>query len=581
MNRGPHDRRVAVIYFGVLVAIALAVGAACRVPSAARTAWFRELGVSGRGLQEQVALIAALGCIALLAWAIARSPSPSSFARFAPWLLVVAIACAVVGAAQHLDRAYYFDVGDNGNYYLGAKYARELSYDQHYACFGVALESQGHKVPRRYRDLTNNKVGKLRPALDKGARERCMQAFSDERWKAFQHDVRRYRGWQKFPTLERRFNDHGYNGTPIWTTLAGSIANLVPINEPNQTWLALLNILLLAGTFALVIRAFGWELGLFYALVFWIQYADRFVLAGAFLRYLPLSLLSSGAALYKLERPAWAGACIGMAAGLLVFPGLFLAAGTAYLAWRLVSARSATPARAFMLEDKRVLRFLIAAGCVLVASFALSVLYTGGLESWQAFVEKMRLNSGRLATGRIGFIFNFLWPKAIMTDPNSYDAALKLLHDPGWLGLSLNHLRLALGAALIGGLAYAHRNASALTFMLIVGFALFFVGFPTVRYYYMGFVALPLALHAAPASRTSRASLALLFTLSAMCYVLDDRLSHAFLHNTLLTMGITVLLVALAVPKVAAQLAVAGEQTATLHEKEIREPVDLGEPRLT
>jgi len=500
-------------------------------------------------VQERVLLGTAIACAVLLLWAMFRTPQRPLSARLAPWLLVASIACVGAGASQHFfGRAYYFDVGDNFHYYLGAKYSHELRYDRHYECVATALESQGRTLPGRYRDLRDNRLRKTADALQKGARETCLKAFSTARWESFQQDVRLYRNWHPFERFEHRFKDHGYNGTPVWTVLAGSLANAVPLSATSQTWLAQLNLVFLAAALGLVIRAFGWELGLLYSILFWVQYADRFALGGAFLRYLPISLLSAGAALYKLERPGWAGVCVGMAAGLLVFPGLFLAAATAYLVLSLARDRALTP------EGKATLRFLIVAGCTLAACIVLSAVYAGGFETWQAFFEKMRLNSGRLAIGRIGFLFNFLWPKPITTDPNGYDSALALLHNPGPLGLSLNHLRWVLASLLVGALVFSYRKASALSFTIILGFALFFIGFPTVRYYYMGFVALPLALHAAPASHGARAILAALCLLSAACYALDGVASHAFLHNTLLSMGLTAVLIALAVPKVAMSL---------------------------
>jgi hypothetical protein len=554
MVGGSFTRSAARVYALGLIALALLVALVSEVPRAARLdangALRGAIGVSARALQAGVLELSAFACAGFLIWACFRCRERALPPRAGIALLIATLACACVSIGHPLaSREYYFDVGDNFHYYTGAKYARELRYDKHYACVATALDAHGRRVPERFRDLKTNLSVRTKHAFRDGARERCRALFSKDRWRAFRRDVRQYRNWQDFGKLEQRFGDHGYNGTPVWSALAGSLANAVPINQHNQTLLALLNPLMLACAFGLVIRAFGWELGLLFSLLFWVNYADRAFLIGAFLRYLPLSLLLAGLALLKRERVLWAGACVGLAAALLVFPGLFLAAATLYFVMQLARDRALTAG------SRTTFRFLAAGGVALAAGFTLSLLYTGGVESWQAFLDKMALNSGRLSHGRIGFIFNFLWPREVFTDPKGYAAALEHLRRPLLLGLTLDHVRVALGALLVGALAYSYRRAQLLTFTVLVGFALFFVGFPTVRYYYMGFVALPLALHAAPHSFAARGTMIALCLASAACFALDQHVSHAFVHNTLLTMSFTAVLIALAVPAVARALA--------------------------
>jgi hypothetical protein len=518
--------------FGAGMASVLAVvSLVAHAPFETRTTLLRAIGVSAsRTVQDYVLLGVALAMAAVLAWLLRRHARRAAPPQLAPYLMVIAWLCALVAAGfGPMNREHYFDVGDNFHYYLGAKYARELGYDKHYECVATALEEKGRNLPKRYRDLRDNDVQSLDEALDGGAREACRALFERDRWKEFRRDVRRFRNWQEFKDLERRFRDHGYNGTPVWTVVSGTITNALPLSTGVQTSLGLLNLLFITGALTLVLYAFGWELGLCYAVLFWTQYADRYLLSGALLRYLPISVLLTACALLKLGRARAAGACFGLAAGLLVFPSLFLVAAGLYLAIQLVMVRG--DLRALSGDARRAFDLVWTGGLTFVALCGLAAAYHGGFEIFGAFLDKMATNSGRLADGRIGLLFNFLW-----------------------LGEGASPARWITGLALLAALAFSYRRADVLTFVVLIGFTLFFVAFPTVRYYYTGWVALPLALHAAPSSSGSRGTLLALFLLSALCFALAPHVSHALIHNTLLTGGLTAVLIALAVPRVARAL---------------------------
>jgi hypothetical protein len=549
MDAPPQPKRVAYAVSAFMLLAVVVVGAVTLVPFATRASYLPPLRI----LQEQVLLGAAVLLFAVLVGAALRLKSQPLPARFEHALTALAIVCATASiATAALHRPQSFDVGDDSHYVLGAKYVRELGYDKHYECVGTALRELGLNPPNRYRNLRNNTKRRLDVAPGSRAEERCHEAFSEERWAEFRNDVALFHGWQSSREIKHRFMDHGYNGTPVWSTVSGSVANAWPISEHFLTVLGLLNGVWLAAAFALLLRAFGWEMGLIYVVLFWINYADRYILGGAAFRFLPLSLLLSGAALWRLEKPKTAGACFGLAGALLVFPGLFLAAAGLYFALHLVAARGRI--RALGLEARRAFEVVAAGGCTVVAAGLIAALYHGGFIVYGDFIRKMDLNSGRLADGRIGFLFNFLWPKSFTAEPLGYRRELQNLYEAHALGLTLDHLRLVLACALVVLLVFAYRRANALTFTLIVGFALFFVGFPTVRYYYMGWVALPLALHAAPSALSSRLVLGVFALMSALCFALDRHVTHGFLHNTLLTMGFTAILVALAVPQVAAAI---------------------------
>jgi hypothetical protein len=571
MDASPQPKRAVHAYVVAMLLALAAVGAATRVPFTTRLRYLPDV----RAVQEQVLLGAAVLLLGLLIGAAIRWRSQPLPARFEHALTALAVICATASiAAATLQRQQAFDVGDNSHYVLGAKYASELRYDKHYECVGVAYRELGIKPPARYRNLRNNKKGKLDVAPGSRAEQRCHKSFSEERWREFKGDVALFYPWQTRSRIEHRFGDHGYNGTPVWTVLAGTVTNAWPISEGVQTVLGLLNGVWLAGAFALVLRAFGWEMGLVYILLFWINYADRYVLGGAAFRFLPLSLVLSGAAFWKLERPKSAGACLGLAGALLIFPGLFLAATGLYFAIHFTAARGRI--RALGAEAKNAFQVVAAGGVTVIAAGLIAALYHRGFDIYADFLRKMEINSGRLADGRIGFLFNFLWPKSFTAEPRGYGPELQNLHEALLLGLTLDHVRVALAVILLALLVHAYRRANALSFALIVGFALFFFGFPTVRYYYMGWVALPLAVHAAPSALASRLVLAVFALVSALCFLLDEHVTHGFLHNTLITMGFTGILLALAWPRVAAAVTARPESEPA----PARIPPDLGQDRL-
>jgi hypothetical protein len=557
MDASPQPKRVVHAFVVAMLLVLIVVGTtALLVPFTTRVRYLP----AWRPLQEQVLLGASVLLFGLLVDAALRFKSRPLPARFEQALTALAIVCATCSIAMAaLGRKEAFDVGDNSHYVLGAKYANELRYDKHYECVGVAYRELGIKPPARYRNLRTNEKRKLNVAPGSRAEKRCHRAFDEERWQEFKGDVELFRGWQDPHIVAHRFRDHGYNGTPVWTVVVSTVANAWPLSDHFQTVLGLLNGVWLAAAFALVLRAFGWEMGLIYIVLFWVNYTDRYFLGGAAFRFLPLSLVLSGAALWKLERPKSAGACLGLASALLIFPGLFLAAAGLYFALCLASVRGRI--RELGAEAKRAFQVVAAGGCTVVIAGLVAAAYHGGFSVYGDFLRKMDINSGRLADGRIGFLFNFLWPKSFTAEPRGYRAELENLYEAHWLGLTLDHLRMVLACALFALLVLAYRRANALSFTLVIGFALFFFGFPTVRYYYMGWVALPLALHAAPAARSSRLILAVFALMSALCFALDEQVTHGFLHNTLLTMGFTAILIALAWPRVAGAVAAPSQST--------------------
>jgi hypothetical protein len=504
---------------------------------------WRELGIERLvDRYDQVCLIS-LGLITtLLIWSATheRSYRVARSVVFATLLLVLVADTSLAVAHLAQKRDHFFDVGDNFHYYLGTKYFAELGYVRHYECGVVAMEELGRTLPKRVRNLRTDRIVQVRELLTPELRAHCHERFSPERWAEFKRDIRAFRNWHSYSRFAHRFTDHGYNGTPFWTAVSGVVTNAVPVSEGWQNALALLNVIAVSAMGCVVLQLLGWEFGLYFSILFWTTYPDRFVLGGAFLRYAWIALLVSGLACLGRRYYARAGVLIAAASGLLVFPLLFFAAIGLQLGLALARRTRPSPGH---------VRFAAAGALSLLAVFLISVSHADGLENWSAFLAQMDLHSGRLASGRIGFIYDFIWPKDVTVGQQlDYEPRLAALHAPLLLGLTWDHLRIALGALLVLGVIRVARRLPDMEASTLLGFALFFVGFSTVRYYYAGLCALPLVCFVSFGRATGRLLLASLAALLAACFALQHVTAYSFAYNTLLSFGFTLFLAGCALP---------------------------------
>jgi len=119
------------------------------------------------------------------------------------------------------------DTYDLIHYYLNTKYFDELGYyDLYPAAILVDLENGGPRYGSPSRYMAQNEAGHgympIDHAVSEGKRVRSTR-FTAERWEAFEHDFlvlhRDMPGLNKTLWAELIL-DHGFNGTPPWTTLA-------------------------------------------------------------------------------------------------------------------------------------------------------------------------------------------------------------------------------------------------------------------------------------------------------------------------------------------------------------------------
>jgi hypothetical protein len=274
---------------------------------------------------------------------------------------------------------------DTFHYYIGSKYFPELGYRRLYLCTAVADVEAGlrDQVEGRYlRDLASNQLMRAAAAIEHP--ESCTASFSPERWAAFQRDIAWFRDrlpprrWQAIQT------DHGYNATPVWTALGGTLANLAPASDRSILALRLIDPLLLAAMWGAVAFAFGWRAACVAALYWGTNYPAQYGwTGGSFLRQ--GWLVGSVAALCALRRgrPATAGALLAAATLLRIFP-IFVAAALV-----LKALVGMFQQRRFQLlpDHRRLLAGALAAGAAL---FAFSLAAGGGARAWGEFIADSR-----------------------------------------------------------------------------------------------------------------------------------------------------------------------------------------------
>jgi len=226
------------------------------------------------------------------------------------------------------------------HYYLGSKYEQEIGYFDLYNAALVADDETGlafRPVDGYILDLPTYGHRSVQSVL--AERDRIKARFSAARWQEWLKDVsyfkRRLRGQQWNEVLR----DMGYNATPVWSMLVGAtLSGRVATDDPaGMTFLALLDVLLLTA----VVGTVAWTFGAWPALAMIVFLVTSYMMAhvhmkGAFLRTDFVVALIAAMCLLRKGRPGWAGALVGYASLVRVFPVLFLFGPTVKLVDELV-----------------------------------------------------------------------------------------------------------------------------------------------------------------------------------------------------------------------------------------------------
>ena len=242
----------------------------------------------------------------------------------------------------------HYDAYDLIHYYLNAKYFEELGYYDLYPAAILADHSNGgpfFKEGSRYmdQDAEGHELRSIDTALARGRLAR--QRFTAERWDAFEHDLlylQREPGNLSDNLWRQMIQDHGYNGTPVWTVIARPLTQVVPVEH--LKWLCSIDLVLLTGALLFVGATYGAVPALWVTLFLALSYSTRWpTITWAYLRYDWLAALLIGMSLVRRGRMVWAGVLTGYATALRLFPMMWLFGPGARGVWGLFGRRVDRP----------------------------------------------------------------------------------------------------------------------------------------------------------------------------------------------------------------------------------------------
>ncbi len=213
------------------------------------------------------------------------------------------------------------------HYYLGSKYAREIGYFDMYNAALVADDETGmafRPVDGHIWDLRTYTYRRVGDVL--ADRDAIKARFTPERWREWVADVSYFKRRLSRQDWSEILRDMGYNGTPVYTMLAGgALSGRIRTDQPaGLFFLASLDLVLLAAAVVCV----SWAFNAWPALLMVVFVSSSYLMAhvhmrGALLRTDFVVALVAATCLLRKSRPACAGALLGYAAMIRIFPILF------------------------------------------------------------------------------------------------------------------------------------------------------------------------------------------------------------------------------------------------------------------
>jgi Glycosyltransferase family 87 len=443
-----------------------------------------------------------------------------NYRRFLGGMAVASTVAYVNFFSFHGGHAF-MHLHDVAHYYLGSKYFHELGYGNLYTAMAraEAEEYSGVLWPREVRDLSSNALVPVEAVLRSS--EPIKRRFRAERWSAFRADVRYFRD-----AMGARYADvlvdHGYNPTPVWTLVGGTIANLVPAGSASGIFLlTLLDPILEVAAFAAIGWAFGLETMLESLIYFCILFGAMFTwVGGAYLRYVSFAAIIGAACCLRRQRSLTAGALLALAATLRVFPAFFVAGPFLQGVGSFLRTRQV---------PRSSLRFVGAFVLTALALFLATCWIGDGYAQWEDFRSNTSSHMGSVSANILGFtnLPTFLLGVDV-TRPAGLEAFLRWRSAVFTVQLAVI-FPLALGVVAILSQRSDEVHAMALGALLVL------TGVNVSAYYYTFMVLLVLAY------RGRAAALALLFAAEFLVYtfqLFDDHEVLMHLYKSALLFGV-------------------------------------------
>jgi len=340
--------------------------------------------------------------MALILWGIAlRRKGIATYMR--RWRNILFVCLGLLGTGFYWNFGSfhfgnYIHIWEFFHYYMGSKYFPELSYDRLYDCATVA-DSEDPRIKhraelRKIMDLRTNMMVKTTDILAKP--ELCKSHFSPERWESFKRDIAYFRYKHGDRRWEDVFGDHGYNATPVWTVLGSWASSLGAASDTQLYWLSVFDWAAAIGMLAMIGWGFGWRTFCVAAAVFGTNFPSRFYwTGGAFLRWDWLFYLVGGICLLKREKWVLGGFFLSYSTLLRVFPAFTLVGPGMVLVqeyirtrdWKKLRRDPAVLVRGVTRLDRRYLSLFGGAALAVAVLVPVSLVRTGGVDSYRSFVR--------------------------------------------------------------------------------------------------------------------------------------------------------------------------------------------------
>lgn len=362
------------------------------------------------------------------------------------------------------------------HYYLGARYFDELGYTGLYEQALVADAGDAGRLSkvRTVRDLESYKFVPAAP-LREGERA---AGWTDERWASFQADLAYITGLRTGGYWQGPMRDRGYNPSPAWHAVGGTFAKLLPIRHPvGQTVLVLLDVLVVLLAFAVSVRAFGWNRSALVLAAFYLWFGNPERMFGQLFVLDWFAAAWAGVALWRLDRHRSAGALLGYAAMVRVFPVMLLAGPLIHCGIGLLRERRLPRAQARLLTG--------AAAAMLILFLAGGLSSRQGFSMWTSFAGNIGHHSAEHAFGskRLGLphLFGLDWAGGLERPAAKLDNRRNMRRNAPLLRVT---------QLLMAGLVVLAMVRSDRRDALLLGVALVFVATVASRYYGAIFVLL-------------------------------------------------------------------------------------------
>lgn len=421
----------------------------------------------------------------MLAYGLVRRFAWSQTRRFQRGIQLVLTGLVLVSGLLYLHGSRsgtdsYFHRGDTFHYYVGAKYFDEVGYWDLYECTVKALGETRFQNKDTVRDLRTYQKVNVARVLETGPD--CLDRFSPERWEQFKSDLELWS--QTRVRMRKMVTDHGYNGTPVQAFFAGRLANLIPVSEAALAQAALIDAFIICLMMVIVCRTFGWKLGLVFAVFYFTNVVDRYMIIGAsFMRFWWLLTLVGGIAALKLRKHGWAGGLLAASTMLNVFPALFVFGVLVHYGWESIRTKSIS---------RGARRFVLAAGLTTICLGALGAAHGQGFANYREFENNMRLHTSdpvntkgevilRQSGFGVGLKYAFLYRGEHSKDAIKRHYSWKKKTDEY---RQVEHVHKAAAVLLIGTVLLLASRMDRIETTTLVGFTIMFCLLDTASYYF-------------------------------------------------------------------------------------------------